>query len=326
MTPSALTPAARGSTKKKRPDSSSRPTSARGTGHRSTVRRSASPSAPRRVSGPAGGVAAASAAGGVIAVPPPTRTRPSRPARPARPPRTRTPRSAARSPWRLRTSAYVRRLPDHALLDRIIRGRVWIPLLGLLLAGIVAMQVEVLKLNAGIGRSLERGSALQAQNELLRASVAQLSDEQRIERMAAQMGMVMPAPEQLHFVHTGPSSVMRALSGVHAPDATTFIAQLPMPGAPAARQGTSVNNGVGLNPTGTSSTTSSTATSATATSATATSSTGTAASTGAAGTGAATAGSTSGTSAVTPTTSTTPSGSSDQTGSSSSGGATPVGG
>jgi cell division protein FtsL len=146
----------------------------------------------------------------------------------------------------LRAAGYVRSLPDHILLDRIIRGRVWIPLLGLLLAGIVAMQVEVLKLNAGIGRSLERSSALQAQNELLRAGVSQLSDEQRIERIAAQMGMLMPAPDQLRFVSTGADRAQRAVGNIHAPDPTAFLAALPTIGAPAAAQGTSVNTTVGL--------------------------------------------------------------------------------
>ena len=37
-------------------------------------------------------------------------------------------------------------------------------------------------------------------------SVARLSDEQRIERLAAQMGMVMPRPDQLRFVRTGAGS------------------------------------------------------------------------------------------------------------------------
>jgi cell division protein FtsL len=286
MTPSALTPAARGSTKKSRPDASSRSSSARSAGHRPNVRRPVAPAAPRRVSGPARGVAsaAASTSGGVIAVPAPARTRPTRPARPARPTRSRRARSAARAPWRLRTSAYVRALPDHALLDRIIRGRVWIPLLGVLLAGIVAMQVEVLKLNAGTGRSLEKSSALQGQNELLRASVAGLSDEQRIERIAAQMGMVMPAPSQLRFVRPGAGRVEQALGSIHAPDGTSFIAQLPTIGAPAAPQGTSGNTALGLTPTATASTTSSTsatpATSTTATATAGTSSSGTATTTG----------------------------------------------
>ena len=257
MTPSALTPAARGGTKKPRPDGSSRPSATRGSGHRSNVRRPVAPTAPRRVSGPAGGATAS----GVIAVPAPGRTRPTRErTAPARertsPPRSRPSRSrrgarsATRAPWGLRTAGYLRALPDHVLLDRIIRGRVWIPLLGVLLAGIVFMQVEVLKLNAGIGRSLERGSALQAQNELLRAGVSRLSDDQRIERIAAQLGMLMPSPEQLRFVGTGAGSTQRALSSIHAPNSTDFLAQLPTIGAAAAPQGTTVNTGVGLASTG----------------------------------------------------------------------------
>jgi hypothetical protein len=360
MTPSALTPAARGSTKKSRPEAPSRPAPARGSGHRTKVRRSVAPTAPRRVSGPAGGIAAtAAAAGGVIAVPAPTRTPPARPARsaPSRPSAPRRSRSrraspaAAKAPWRLRTTAYLRSLPDHVLLDRIVRGRVWIPLLGVLLAGIVAMQVEVLKLNAGIGRSLERSSSLQGQNELLRASVARLSDEQRIERIAAQMGMVMPGPMQLRFVRGGPTSVERALDSIHAPDATGFIARLPTIGAPAAPQGTSVNTAPGLTAAGTSGTASAAATSATGVSATTGTSTttgtsGTTSATGAAGTTSSAAGtgatgtgtptgtsgttSASGTSAVTPTSAGTAgtSGTTGQSGTSSSGGAgaTPIGG
>jgi hypothetical protein len=372
MTPSALTPAARGSTKKSRPEAPFRPVPARGSGHRTKVRRSVAPTAPRRVSGSAGGIAAtAAAAGGVIAVPAPTRTPPARPARsaPSRPSAPRRSRSrraspaAAKAPWRLRTTAYLRSLPDHVLLDRIVRGRVWIPLLGVLLAGIVAMQVEVLKLNAGIGRSLERGSSLQGQDELLRASVARLSDEQRIERIAAQMGMVMPGPTQLRFVHGGPTSVERALRSIHVPDATGFIARLPTIGAPAAPQGTSVNTAPGLTSAGTSGTASAASTSATGVSATtgtssttgtsgATGTSGTTSATSAAGTTSSAAGteatgtgtptgtsgttsasgatSASGTPAVTPTSAGAAgtSGTTGQSGTSSSGGAgaTPIGG
>jgi hypothetical protein len=347
MTPSALTPAARGSTKKPGPDAPSRPSAARGSGHRSKVRRSMAPTAPRRVSGPA----AAAAAGGVIAVPAPGRTRPQEHTAPrkrtspgTRPSRSRRgARSAARAPWRLRAAVYLRALPDNVLLDRIIRGRVWIPLLGMLLTGIVFMQVEVLKLNAGIGRSLERGSALQAQNELLRAGVSQLSDEQRIERIAAQMGLVMPGPAQLRFVHSGAGSTQRALGSIHAPNATDFIAQLPTPGAPAAPQGSTVNTAVGLSSAGTVSTvapTGSTSTADTAdTQGTPASPTTDAATTaGTTAAGSTPAGTTSAAGASTPQSApttpaapaapTTSAGATDQSGSSSTGGvgAAPVGG
>jgi cell division protein FtsL len=287
------------------------------------------------VSGPAAGTAAARTATVHAPTRAPARARPSRP---------RTRPAGAKAPWRARSAAYVRALPDHALLDRIIRGRAWIPLLGVLLAGIVAMQVEVLKLNAGIGRSLERSSALQAQNELLRAGVTRLSDEQRIERIAAQMGMVMPAPEQMRFVDTGSANVARALGGIKAPDATGFEAALPTIGAPAAAQGASTSVGVGMTPattastTATGSTTGATgsttdATAAATTAGTAATTSGTAATT--AGTAATTAGTAATTTATAPTSAATaptttaagaPSTTDSQSSASSSGGATPVGG
>jgi hypothetical protein len=97
-----------------------------------------------------------------------------------------------------------------------------------MLAGIVAMQVEVLKLGASEGRSLSQSAALQSRNELLRASVSSLSNEQRIERLAAQMGMVMPPPGDVVFLPPdGTSNAGHAVSNISAPDATTFLAGLP---------------------------------------------------------------------------------------------------
>jgi hypothetical protein len=223
MTPPALTPAARGTKSKSAPK--------RNGGHRSTIQRPSTPPTPRRVSGPAGGVAHGQTPRGRAQTAPRTRSRPGIAERAG---------ASARAPLSARPLAYVRALPDRALLDRIIRGRGWIPLLGVLLAGIVAMQVEVLKLNAGIGRSLERGTALQSQNELLRASVTRLADEQRIERIAAGMGMVMPAPEQIKFLDTGPAVTNRALGNIHAPNATGFVAHLPTASAAVAGTSTGV--------------------------------------------------------------------------------------
>jgi hypothetical protein len=194
------------------------------------VRRPSAPRAPRRVSGPLSGLVR----GRVI-------TRPQRAgaAAPAAAPSAR-PRTARREPLTARAVAYIRALPQHSLLDRIIRGRAWIPLLGVLLAGIVAMQVEVLKLGASIGRSIETGTALQSRNEILRASVATLGDDARIEKLAAGMGMVMPAPTAVKFLAArGGDDVQRAISNIHAPDATAFMAQLPASDLSASGAGTS---------------------------------------------------------------------------------------
>ena len=50
--------------------------------------------------------------------------------------------------------AAVRALPDHRLLDTLLRSRAWIWLLGIALGGIVFMQVSLLGMNAGIGRAV----------------------------------------------------------------------------------------------------------------------------------------------------------------------------
>jgi hypothetical protein len=120
----------------------------------------------------------------------------------------------------------IRTLPDHSLLDRIVRGRAWILVLGVMLAGIVATQVELLKLNASIGRSLQLGAALQSRNDLLRASVSSLSDAQRIERLATGMGMVMAGPTSVQFLGGRPVDLGKAAANIHAPDPGTFQSAL----------------------------------------------------------------------------------------------------
>jgi hypothetical protein len=130
--------------------------------------------------------------------------------------------------------AFLRTLPDHRLVDRLVRGRAWIPVLGILLAGIVATQVEVLKLGASMGRWMERSAALTSHNQSLQASVAALSDDQRIERLAARMGMVMPAPTAITFLSRHPTGGVRAaLARTRPPDPSQFLATLQAQAAPA---------------------------------------------------------------------------------------------
>ncbi len=100
--------------------------------------------------------------------------------------------------------------------------------MGVLLAGIVATQVEVLKLGASTGRWIDRTAALSSQNQALQASVARLSDDQRIERLARQMGMVMPAPTAIRFLHRlGPNGAGVAATKMRPPDPAQFQSILP---------------------------------------------------------------------------------------------------
>jgi hypothetical protein len=101
-----------------------------------------------------------------------------------------------------------------------------------MLAGIVAMQVEQLKLGASIGRSIQRSATLQSRNELLRMSVAALADDQRIERLAAGMGMIMPSPEAIGFLSAkAGGNASKAAADIHAPDTQGFLSLMSSNGA-----------------------------------------------------------------------------------------------
>lgn len=139
-----------------------------------------------------------------------------------------------------RIASFAVALPDHSWLDRVVRGRVWIPLLGVLLAGIVAAQVEILKLGANMGRALEETTTLTAQNEQLRGAVAQLADDQRIERLAGAMGLVLPPPGAVGYLVARPGAdAPAAVGNIRDPNPAAFVAMTPSNGALVTGQGAS---------------------------------------------------------------------------------------
>jgi hypothetical protein len=162
---------------------------------RARARTPIAPRGPRRVSGPA----AAAAAG------------------------------AATLPRRTGTTglfARVRALPDHRVVDRLLRSRVWIWALGLALGGIVTMQVSLLKLNSGISRAVETTTTLERQNADLEASIARLSSPDRIEGGAAQLDMLMPAAGDVSYLTARADDGARAARRMQPPsdDAAALLA------------------------------------------------------------------------------------------------------
>src|SRR5204862_5124658 len=91
-------------------------------------------------------------------------------------------------------------LPDHRLLARLVHGSAWIGIVGFALIGIVFMQVSLLKLNAGIGRSVEKAAILDRQNAELRAAVSELGANDRIQAEAQRLGFVVPPPGSVTFL------------------------------------------------------------------------------------------------------------------------------
>lgn len=118
-------------------------------------------------------------------------------------------------------------LPKQSWIDRIVRGRAWIPVFGALLVAIVGMRVEVLKLSSRVGTQIGQASTLQSSNAVLRSTVSELSGNERIEALAEKLGMVMPGPMDIHFVPAAEGShVQAAIKAISAPAPSSFLTGL----------------------------------------------------------------------------------------------------
>jgi cell division protein FtsL len=92
---------------------------------------------------------------------------------------------------------------DAPFLDRLTRGRAWIGLVAVGLIGIVFMQVSLLRLNAGIGRSIQQAQGLERENAQLRDTVSRLGSGDRIQQVASSHGLVMPPSGTFHYLTAG---------------------------------------------------------------------------------------------------------------------------
>jgi hypothetical protein len=144
--------------------------------HAPARRRSTAPLHPRRVSGPA---------------------------RPRAVPAVALPAGRTRG----RTGAFerLRGLPDKRVVDRLLRGRLCIWVIGVMLGGIVAMQVSLLRMNAGISRGVATATQLELQNSDLEAASAALTSSDRVQAWAATHGMVDPPAGDTPFLRARPA-------------------------------------------------------------------------------------------------------------------------
>lgn len=150
------------------------------------------------------------------------------------PSRTRAPRRPA--PVRRRSGASaaprtaVRTLPRAdfvSLLDRVLRGPAYIAVVGLLLAGIVFFNVDVLELNHGIATTDTRTSLLKRENAALTLKLANLGSSERIQRVALQNGLVLPQPGDVRYLRASREDAARALRVMTAPDSSSVAAASP---------------------------------------------------------------------------------------------------
>jgi hypothetical protein len=149
----------------------------------------------------------------------------SGPSRPKRDPRTgataTAATAAARPPFAMRLGARAMRVGDARLLDRLVRGRAWIALMAIGLIGIVFMQVSLLKLNAGISRAVTAADTFDRQNSSLREDISKLDSGERIQSVAAKLGMVTPAAGDVHYLDGRRADGARAAAAIKPPKPVT---------------------------------------------------------------------------------------------------------
>jgi hypothetical protein len=176
-------------------------------------------------------VAAPSRRSRAVTAPAPSRTTPPRKRKaPARKP-TRSRAVPARKPvpkrrtttaqpklvvTAVRTAEAVRQLPDSSLVVRMTRGRAWIGVLGILLVGIVALNVATLSFAASAGQIDEQITTLEKENSMLEAREAQHFSTARIRSEGASLGLAMPNTEEPRVIELSPDDVATAASRLAA--------------------------------------------------------------------------------------------------------------
>jgi hypothetical protein len=108
------------------------------------------------------------------------------------------------------TATVVRNLPDSGLVVRMTRGRAWIAVLGVLLAGIVTLNVITLSLAAGAGHVDRNIQALDEENSILRSRDAQRSGAARVRHDAAGLGLSAAPVDEVEYVQATAGDVATA--------------------------------------------------------------------------------------------------------------------
>lgn len=142
------------------------------------------------------------------------RTAPSRrPARPAptRAPRRRTAPAAAPSTGLVgRSARAAMRLPDSGAVRGVSRSRLWIVVIGLLLAGIVAVNVVAISYGTRASHNQSAIQELERENSILRSAGIEAISMPTVLAEASAAGMAHPDPTSIRYLEHSPSDIAAA--------------------------------------------------------------------------------------------------------------------
>jgi hypothetical protein len=91
-----------------------------------------------------------------------------------------------------RAAVAVTQLPESGLIHRLTRGRAWIGLLGVLLVGIVALNVVTLSFAASNGKVEAINAELSKENSMLQSRASTVSGQGRMRHEATKLGLALP--------------------------------------------------------------------------------------------------------------------------------------
>lgn len=134
-------------------------------------------------------------------VPSPRRRRPQHQTTPGRR------RPANRRPRRRlvgRSAHVVGRLPESAAVRKISGSRLWIALIGVLLIGIVAINVLTVSYGAMASRVEGDIEKLERQNSILSSQTTRALSMPRVRNAASAAGMIAPATDEIRYREFGP--------------------------------------------------------------------------------------------------------------------------
>lgn len=129
-------------------------------------------------------------------------------------------RTANRRPERRRlvgrSAHVVGRIPESAAVRKISGSRLWIALVGLLLIGIVAINVLTVSYGAMTSRVETKIERLERQNAILGSSTTRALSMPRVRNAASAAGMYAPATDEIRYREFGPEVFAAAASRLAA--------------------------------------------------------------------------------------------------------------
>jgi hypothetical protein len=206
--------------------------------------------AKKRKTAAKGKASAARAAAGTAAP-----ARKAAPRRKATAPPARTPRSPKRRTGARvipiaagtvgRTAVAVTQLPESGLIHRLTRGRAWIGVLGVLLIGIVGLNVVTLSFAASAGKVDERIQTLSRENSVLASLQAKKNGQAKINNEAKQLGLSTSMAVEPRIVTVGKGNVATAAKRLGAAATAAGIGAAGSEGEATANEGASGETSAG---------------------------------------------------------------------------------